>query len=149
MDSIIETFHIDWKTIIAQAVNFGIVFVVLYIFALKPLGKLMKERSEKIEGGLSDAKKSNELLQQATAEYEKNTLKLKQIAIEERRELNKELEQLKAEHLETIKADNDEWVKKRKEQLEVDKKILVDSAYNEIVMIATAMAEKIMNEKNK
>ena len=54
MDSIINTFHIDWKIIIAQAVNFGIVFVVLYIFALKPLNKLMAERAEKIKKGVED-----------------------------------------------------------------------------------------------
>ena len=65
MDSIISTFHIDWKIIIAQMINFGVVFVVLYIFALKPLSKLMTERGEKIETGISDAKKSSKLLQKA------------------------------------------------------------------------------------
>ena len=65
MDSIISTFHIDWKIIIAQMINFGVVFVVLYIYALKPLGKLMKERREKIETGIEDAKKSSEVLQKA------------------------------------------------------------------------------------
>ena len=73
MESIIETFHIDWKIIIAQAINFGVVFVVLYIFALKPLSKLMAERSERISKGIEDAKKSKELLEQATLEYQKNT----------------------------------------------------------------------------
>ena len=56
MESIISTFHIDWKIIIAQMINFVIVFVVLYIFALKPLSKLMKERGEKIAKGIDDAK---------------------------------------------------------------------------------------------
>ena len=72
MDSIISTFHIDWKIIIAQMINFGVVFVVLYIYALKPLGKLMKERGEKIEAGINDAKKSGELLQKTSEEYKQN-----------------------------------------------------------------------------
>ena len=46
MDSLITTFHIDWKIVIAQVINFGIVFAVLYFFALKPLSKLMKERED-------------------------------------------------------------------------------------------------------
>ena len=62
MESIISTFHIDWKIIIAQVINFAIVFVVLYIFALKPLSKLMKERSEKIAKGIDDAKTNAKLL---------------------------------------------------------------------------------------
>ena len=82
MESIIATFHIDWKIIIAQAVNFGIVFAVLYVYALKPLAKLMEERSQKINKGVIDAKESNELLKKATEEYEKNTIKLRQIGID-------------------------------------------------------------------
>ncbi|MBY0376798.1 ATP synthase F0 subunit B, partial [Patescibacteria group bacterium] len=70
MESIISTFHIDWKIIIAQAINFGIVFVVLYIYALKPLSKLMKERSETIAKGIDDAKLSQEVLQKTNKEYE-------------------------------------------------------------------------------
>ena len=64
MQSIISTFHIDWKIIIAQAVNFAVVFVVLYIFALKPLNKLMSERSDKIKKGMNDAKANAALLEE-------------------------------------------------------------------------------------
>ena len=149
MESIISTFHIDWKIIIAQAVNFGVVFVVLYVYALKPLGKLMKERGEKIEAGLNDAKKSNELLHKATEEYDKNTIKLRQISIEAQKELQKDLEQLRAKNLDRIKMDNDEWTKKRIEQMEIDKKTLVEGAKNELVSLAILVAEKIMQDKNK
>ena len=55
MDSLITTFHIDWKIIIAQVINFLIVFLVLYFFAIKPLKKMMAERADKISKGLTDA----------------------------------------------------------------------------------------------
>ena len=147
MDSIISTFHIDWKIIIAKAINFGVVFVVLYIYALKPLSKLMKERSEKIETGINDAKKSSELLKQAGEEYEKNTIKLRQISIEAKKELTKELEQLRNDSLAKIQADNDEWMKKRKEQMEIDKKAIIEGAKGEIAGLAMLAARKIMEEK--
>jgi len=149
MESIINTFHIDFKIIVAQIFNFGIVFVVLYIYALKPLSKLMKERSEKIETGINDAKKSSELLKKAREEYEQNTIKLRQISIDAQKELTKELEQLRRDNLENIKIDNDEWMKKRKEQLEIDKKALVEGAKGEVVALAMLAAKKIMEEKNK
>ncbi|MBT5338411.1 F0F1 ATP synthase subunit B [Candidatus Falkowbacteria bacterium] len=57
MDDLIKTFHIDWRLLIAQSVNFVIVIVVLGVFALKPLVKLMKEREEKIKKGITDAEK--------------------------------------------------------------------------------------------
>ena len=147
MESIISTFHIDWKIIIAQAINFGVVFVVLYIFALKPLSKLMVERSERISKGIDDAKKSNELLQQSAEEYKQNTIKLRQIAIDSQKELTKELDQLRVKNLDRIKADNNEWTKKRAEQMEIDKKVLVESAKNELVTLAMLAVKKIMAEK--
>ena len=149
MDSIISTFHIDWKIIIAQAVNFWIVFVVLHIYALKPLGKLMKEREEKIQRGINDAKKSDELLQKAAEEYKQNAIKLRHMAIEGQKELSKDLEQLRAENLNRIKADNDEWARKRKEQMEIDKKALVEGAKSELASLAVLAAQKIMEERNK
>ena len=57
MDSLISTFHIDWHLIVAQLVNFAVVILVLWRFALKPLGKLMDERGQTIAGGLENAKK--------------------------------------------------------------------------------------------
>ena|SRR3989344_1761574 len=149
MDSIISTFHIDWKIIIAQAVNFGVVFIVLYIFALKPLLKLMAERSGKIEKGIDDAKKSGELLQKTTEEYEQNTIKLRKTAMGAQKELTQDLEKLRAENLNRIKADNEEWAKKRIEQMEIDKKALVEGVRGELVTLAMLAAKKIMEDKNK
>ena len=54
MDSLISTFHIDWHLIVAQLVNFAVVILVLWRFALKPLGKLMDERGQTIAGGLEN-----------------------------------------------------------------------------------------------
>ena len=149
MESIISTFHIDWKIIIAQAVNFGVVFTVLYIFALKPLSKLMAERGEKIKTGINDAKKSSEMLQKVSEEYKQNTIKIKQMAIDAQKELRKELEQMRAENMSRIKIDNDEWTKKRMEQLEIDKKALVEGAKGELITLAMLAAKKIMEDKNK
>ena len=149
MESIISTFHIDWKIIIAQAFNFGVVFAVLYIYALKPIAKLMSERSGKIEAGINDAKKSSELLQKATEEYNNSTIKLRQMAIDAQKELGKDLEKLRRDNLEKIKIENDEWAKKRMEQMEIDKKALVEGVKNELVTLAMLAAKKIMAEEKK
>ena len=148
MESIISTFHIDWKIIIAQAINFAVVFVVLYIFALKPLSKLMAERGEKIAKGIDDAKKSNELLQKAAEEYKENTIKLQHISIDAKKELQKDLEKLRAENLDRIKADNEEWTKKKMEQMELDRKALVEEAKKELVSLAMLATEKLIKERD-
>lgn len=58
MNELISTFHIDWKLMIAQIVNFGLVFALLYLLVAKPLGKLMKDRTQEITDGLENAKKA-------------------------------------------------------------------------------------------
>ena len=55
MESLISTFHVDIKLLVAQIINFAIVFAVLYFFAFKPLVKVMTERTEKIDKSLKDA----------------------------------------------------------------------------------------------
>ncbi len=70
MESFITTFHIDWKILIAQGVNFVIIFALLYFFALKPLKKVMSERTHTIEKGIEDAKHSALLISSTQKEYE-------------------------------------------------------------------------------
>ena len=146
MDSLITTFHIDWKIIIAQAFNFGIVFVVLYLFAIKPLQKLMAERTGKIKRGLTDSEEAKKFLEQAKEEHKKNLINLQKISTESKKELNKELEEIRDQNLEKMRIDTEEWVKKGKVQLEIDKKILVDGAMKEIFVLAAAIAQKVVGK---
>ena len=70
MEEFIETFHIDWMLMLAQTINFGLVFLALYMLAAKPLKKLVKERTEEITKGLLDAKTNKETLQATKQEYD-------------------------------------------------------------------------------
>lgn len=73
MEELIKTFHIDWKLIIAQLVNFAIVLFVLKRYAYGPLLKMMTERSEKIDKGIQDAEHAHTRLAEIT-EKEKEVL---------------------------------------------------------------------------
>lgn len=53
MQELIEQFGINWKLLIAQIINFGILFIVLKKFAYKPILDMLKERQEKIVAGLN------------------------------------------------------------------------------------------------
>lgn len=73
MEELIKTFHIDWKLIIAQLVNFAIVLFVLQRYAYGPILKMMTERSEKIEKGIKDSEHAHKKLAEI-AEKEKEVL---------------------------------------------------------------------------
>jgi F-type H+-transporting ATPase subunit b len=68
MDALLEAFGIDWKLLIAQAVNFGILFVALWLLLYKPVMKTLDERKALIAKGVDDAKRAEEKLQGADTE---------------------------------------------------------------------------------
>ncbi|PIP69253.1 ATP synthase F0 subunit B [Candidatus Nomurabacteria bacterium CG22_combo_CG10-13_8_21_14_all_32_8] len=147
MESIINTFHIDYKIIIAQIFNFVIVFVVLYIYALKPLSKLMKERSEKIEKGISDAKSNAEILNNTKAEYEEVLAKARKEADKIFQDGKKEAESKKALMLEKAKEEVAILIEGGKKNLENEKLKIIGEAKEEIASISIKIAEKILSSK--
>ena len=144
MDSLISTFHIDWKIIIAQAINFGIVFLVLYVFALKPLKKLMAERTTKIEGGVNDAKTNAELLSKTKKEYDDVLAKARVEAHTIFQEGKKEAEEKKAKMMEDASKEVEGIIANGKKILESEKVKMVEEAKAEIVSLVVKATEKLL-----
>jgi len=147
MESIINTFHIDFKIILAQVFNFAVVFIVLYIYALKPLGKLMKERSEKIEKGIGDAKKNAEILNNTKAEYEEALSNARKEADKIFQEGKKEAETKRTLMIEKTKEEVAVMIENGKKNLESEKNRMVEEAKGEIMSLSVKIAEKILGSK--
>ncbi len=143
MESIIGTFHIDWKIIIAQMVNFGIVFVVLYVFALKPLSKLMAERAEKIAKGLTDAKENEQVLKETSLKYEEALNKARIEANKIFEDSKKEAETKKIAMIEDAKNQVASILEGGKKTLEAEKVKIIEEAKKEIVNLAILATEKL------
>jgi F-type H+-transporting ATPase subunit b len=144
MDSIISTFHIDWKIIIAQAINFGVVFVVLYIFALKPLSKLMNERGERIAKGLIDAKENAETLEKSRRDHEEVLSKARSEANKIFDSGKKEAEEKKRQMMEEAQREVATLVANGKMAIEAEKEKMLEEAKHEIVTLAVQVSEKIL-----
>lgn len=144
MDSFIETFHIDWKIIIAQGINFVVVLFVLQYLALKPLKKLMKDRTERIEGGLIDADKNAEILKSTKKEYEEITAKAREEAHFIFQEGKKETEEKKKEMLESAGKEVETMISNGKKVLEAEKIKMIEEAKNEIVSLVVKATEKLL-----
>lgn len=148
MDSFISTFHIDWKILIAQAVNFGIVFLLLYFFALKPLKKVMNDRTKTIEGGLLDAKTNAETLLNTKKEYDAVIAAARTEAHTIFQEGKHEAEGKKKEMLEQAKIDVDKMISNGKKVLESEKNKMVEEAKSEIVSLVVKATEKILESND-
>lgn len=65
MSELLEHFGVDWKLLIAQAINFFVLLAVLWKFAYGPLLAMFRERRARIAQGLADAKAARERLEAA------------------------------------------------------------------------------------
>ena len=57
LEQIASTFGVDWPHLIAQIVSFGILCVVLYVLAYKPILQTLEARRQQIASGLANAEK--------------------------------------------------------------------------------------------
>ena len=149
MDSIISTFHIDWRNIAFAAFNFAVVYLVLYLFALKPLNKLMAERTQKISKGLEDAKSNAKILEETSKMREEI---LTSARVEGQRAFEKgkkEGEAKNKEMLENAKKEVAAIIESGKKTFEVEKTKMVNEAKREIAVLAVAATEKILKEKGE
>lgn len=67
MGELITKLGLDWRLLLAQIVNFGILVGVLTWAVYKPLLKVMAERRGKIERGLADAAAAQKKLEEFDA----------------------------------------------------------------------------------
>lgn len=147
MQEFITTFHIDWKLMMAQIVNFGLVFFVFYLLAAKPLSKLIKDRNREIETGLSDAKVNAALIEKTQKEYDEVITKARVKAQKIFEEGKKEAEAKRSIMLEDTKVEVAGIIESGKKSLQVEKTKMVEEAKKEIVSLAMRATEKLINSK--
>ncbi len=68
MEEILHNLGIDWKLLLAQVINFFILFLILKKFVYKPILGIMQKRREDIEKGIEFNKSADERLKSADSE---------------------------------------------------------------------------------
>ncbi len=68
LEKIATTFGVDWPHLISQIISFGIVCVVLYLLAYKPILQILEARRQQIASGLANAEKIKTELARIEAE---------------------------------------------------------------------------------
>ncbi len=147
MDSLIDTFHIDIKLLIAQTINFAIVISVLYFFALKPLIKVMKDRTAKIEKSLEDAKKIDEKLDKTNREYKKVLADAKKEANAILEKTQEESEAKRVVMLNRAKEEIGAVISEEKVKIQQEKAKMLKEVKTELADLVIASTEKVLEKK--
>jgi F-type H+-transporting ATPase subunit b len=147
MDELVKTFHIDWKLLIAQLVNFGIVVGVLWYFALKPLLKVMNKRTADIEQSLKDAKEIEQKLHDAEKTKQAVIIEAQKEAQIVMEKSYKESEALKEEKLRETRTEMEKIAAKTKADLLLEKDKMVQEAKRDVADLVMAASSKIIGKQ--
>jgi F-type H+-transporting ATPase subunit b len=144
MEALIGTFHIDWKLMVAQIVNFGIVFAVLFWFVIRPLSKTLKDRKAIIEQGLSDAQKNALLLKEAETAHDEEVSKGRAEAHELILEIKKTAEEKRAELIDQAEKEVEKIISDGKRAIEQERHKIMDQMQKDVAELVIAATEKVI-----
>jgi len=144
---LLENLGINGKLVLAQIVNFFILFYVLKKFAYGPVLKMLDDRSKKIEKGMKDAEASTKKL----VEIEEKEKEVLINAKKEAQEIIKKAEEQGAKNKEAIlteaKEQSDAMLKRAQDKIEEEKNKIMAEVKSEVAGLVMLATEKIVGER--
>lgn len=138
-------FGVTWPTLIAQMINFVLVAIVLYKFAVKPIAATLDERQQKIADGLQYAEEMKAQLAAATRERDE---KIKEAAADAQRILTESREQSKEmieKKTQEAAAQAEAIIRKATEATEQERKKMLSDVRQEVARLVVATSSKVLS----
>ena len=142
---IASQFGVTWPTLIAQTLNFCLVALALYYFAVKPVTKTLDERQQKISDGLQYAEEMK--VQLAEAERER-AAKVKEAAEEAQRILSEAREQSKEmieKKTQEAAAQAEAMIRKASEATELERQKMLSDVRKEVARLVVSTTSKVLS----
>jgi F-type H+-transporting ATPase subunit b len=137
---------IDWQVLLAQFVNFAILFGLLSVLLYKPMRRMLDERSNKIKESMEQAEQIKE---QITKTEEQVKLQM-DAARREGQEILAQAaqmgERLKEEAKGEARQEAEVIVARARTEIERERDQAIDEVKREFVDLAIRAAEKVVNE---
>jgi F-type H+-transporting ATPase subunit b len=146
MEELLHKLGINWKLLIAQAVNFAIVLIVLYRFVYKPVLKMLKQRKEKIKKSLKDAERVEENLKKSKIERENQIALGRKEAEKIIAQAKKKSEEIKNEKVEEAKKEEEAIIKTAKQRIRAERQNMIDEAKLEIGELVLLASKKVTKD---
>ena len=144
MEELVKKFGIEPALLLAQMLNFGIVLFVLWKFAYKPLLKVMRERREKIEKSLADAKAVEAKLADAEKLKEEAVLTGRREAQRIVEAAEKQSEHYRQERLKEIDAELATLRQHARNEIAAEKIQALNEAKAELVNLVMSATQKVV-----
>ncbi|MCR4284117.1 MAG: F0F1 ATP synthase subunit B [Parcubacteria group bacterium] len=144
---LLKAFGVNYKILIAQLLNFAVLFFVLYKLGYKPIFKFLEDRKDRIKNGLEMADKAETRLNEAEEEKKAIIINSKKEASDIISKADKLAREKKDEMISKAKEEIRLAVDQEKERMKGERNQIVREIKNEITDLIAIAVEKIMEEK--
>lgn len=139
-----EKLGLHLPTLIVYLVNFGILLLLLYVFAYKRILRLMDERSERIKDGLEAAARAREeaARSQADTQAQINEARIEgQRLIEQAREM---ADRYRGEEMDKARQEAEAFVSRTRADIQREKDAAVQEVRSHFADLAITAAERVI-----
>ncbi len=137
---------INWATLIAQLVNFTVLFVLLYMFAYKPILKMLDSRSKKID----ESMKQTEYIKEQVAHAEEESRKRIEAAGKEGQELIARAvrtgEEVRQQAQKDAQKDGETLIARAKTEIQRERDEAIGGLRREFADLTILAAEKVIQK---
>lgn len=144
---LLGTLGINWKLLIAQLVNFGIVLFVLWKWVFGPVAKGLEKRTKKIEQSLTDAENIAKDKEEFTVWKNKELGNARAEAAQIVTDAKKEAEGVKASIAEQTKLEQEKIVAQAKAKMVSEQEKAITEIKGEIAELVISATQKILQSK--
>lgn len=141
-----EKLGLDLASFIAQLVNFGILLVVLYLVAYKPILKMMDARAARIKESLEQAEEMKKQAEAAEVEFKQqiaDASKQGQAVIER---ASKTADEIRQRALEEAKTEAEALISRAKADIHRERDDVIDELRNEFADLTILAAGKVIGK---
>lgn len=149
MNEILATFGIDWRLLLVQAVNFGILLAALWYLLYGPVMRTLRARQEKIAQGVHDAEaaaRERDAVQQQKDETLSEASKEAEQIVEAGRERARQQE---SQMLDQARQRHEQLVYEGQQRAEEVQQRAIEQSREEIGRWAVQTAEKVLRERRQ
>jgi len=142
----LDALGINLGYFLVQLTNFAIIFVVLRVWAYRPIINMLEERRERISKGLEDARIASEARENAEAEADKILAEARSNASSEAREVTVRAEEQAKEIRAAAEAEAGKAREKAMESVEAERVSLLSDVRSQVAALSIAAAQKLIGE---
>jgi F-type H+-transporting ATPase subunit b len=142
----LEALGINLGYLISQIINFGLLAVLLYLVAYKPILRMLDERSERIKQGLDDAEQASRRAAEMEHEFEQRLVEARKEGQEIVAQATQMSEKARQEILATAREEARAQVDKAKEEISRERDLAMAELRQQVADLSLSISEKVIGE---